>query len=127
MFQLLEEKVEQVFQMDAQILTEIIKRTASIKDEVVSIDEREDGLRCILNYGHTIGKTVMQLIPTHKVRLLITIRSRHRSFEQLFTIARRVRRYWHDVRDQTQHVHGSRTAVCLRSYHSMYSKLQLAS
>jgi 3-dehydroquinate synthetase len=64
LFQLLEEKVEQVFQMDAQILTEIIKRTASIKDEVVSIDEREDGLRCILNYGHTIGKTVMQLIPT---------------------------------------------------------------
>lgn len=62
MFQLLEEKVEQVFQMDAQILTEVIKRTASIKDEVVSIDEREDGLRCILNYGHTIGKLTTDLV-----------------------------------------------------------------
>src|SRR5208337_3014226 len=34
------------------------KRSCQIKAEVVSIDERESGMRAILNYGHTIGHAV---------------------------------------------------------------------
>jgi 3-dehydroquinate synthase len=36
----------------------IIKRSCEIKADVVSRDERETGLRAILNFGHTIGHAV---------------------------------------------------------------------
>jgi 3-dehydroquinate synthase len=37
------------------VLEDVVRRCAEIKAEVVSADEREGGLRAILNYGHTIG------------------------------------------------------------------------
>ncbi len=40
---------------DSEVLTHIIRRSCEIKAEVVTTDERESGLRKILNYGHTIG------------------------------------------------------------------------
>jgi len=36
----------------------VIKRSCEIKAEVVSKDEREAGLRSILNFGHTIGHAI---------------------------------------------------------------------
>ncbi len=36
-------------------LTQVIKRCCEIKAEVVMADEREGGLRRILNFGHTVG------------------------------------------------------------------------
>ena len=41
-------------------LTEIIYRAAAIKAGVVALDEREDGLRRILNFGHTLGHGLEQ-------------------------------------------------------------------
>ena len=41
-------------------LTEIIYRAAAIKAEVVRLDEREEGLRRILNFGHTLGHGLEQ-------------------------------------------------------------------
>ncbi len=41
-------------------LTEIIHRAAAIKAEVVAKDEREGGLRRILNFGHTLGHGLEQ-------------------------------------------------------------------
>lgn len=41
-----------------EVLTEIIIRCISIKAEVVADDERDTGLRMILNFGHTIGHAV---------------------------------------------------------------------
>jgi 3-dehydroquinate synthase len=40
---------------DEEALTAIIYRAAAIKAEVVAADEREGGLRRILNFGHTVG------------------------------------------------------------------------
>ncbi|MBQ8509186.1 MAG: 3-dehydroquinate synthase [Clostridia bacterium] len=40
---------------------EMIARCMKIKAEVVSTDERDTGLRAILNYGHTIGHAVEKL------------------------------------------------------------------
>lgn len=40
---------------------ELISRCIRIKADVVSKDERESGLRMILNYGHTIGHAVEKL------------------------------------------------------------------
>ena len=41
-------------------LTEIIHRAAAIKAQVVVADEREAGLRRILNFGHTLGHALEQ-------------------------------------------------------------------
>ncbi|MEW6601032.1 MAG: 3-dehydroquinate synthase family protein, partial [Nitrospirota bacterium] len=39
-------------------LIHVIRRSCEIKAEVVSKDEREGGLRAILNFGHTIGHAI---------------------------------------------------------------------
>jgi 3-dehydroquinate synthase len=39
-------------------LIHVIKRSCEIKADVVSKDERESGLRAILNFGHTIGHSL---------------------------------------------------------------------
>jgi len=41
--------------LEAEVTTEAIRRSGSLKAMVVSEDERESGKRMILNYGHTIG------------------------------------------------------------------------
>ena len=41
--------------LDDQPLTHLIARCCQIKADVVAADEREGGLRRILNYGHTVG------------------------------------------------------------------------
>lgn len=51
----LERSVPQLLRRDAGILEQIIGRSCEIKAEVVGQDEREQGLRAILNFGHTIG------------------------------------------------------------------------
>ena len=43
---------------DEDVLAELIQRNCRIKAEVVAADEREAGLRAILNYGHTIGHAI---------------------------------------------------------------------
>jgi 3-dehydroquinate synthase len=40
---------------DPVLLGDVIRRSIELKGEVVGADERESGLRVILNYGHTIG------------------------------------------------------------------------
>ncbi len=54
-FRFLEDNREKALNLDRHALEHIIKRSCEIKAEVVSGDEREGGLRAILNYGHTIG------------------------------------------------------------------------
>ena len=54
----LEKKRAAVMAYDEEALRFIIKRSCEIKAEVVSKDEREGGLRAVLNYGHTIGHAV---------------------------------------------------------------------
>ncbi|XP_074306368.1 3-dehydroquinate synthase, chloroplastic-like [Silene latifolia] len=43
---------------DATALTYAIKRSCEIKAEVVSLDEREEGVRLTLNFGHTFGHAI---------------------------------------------------------------------
>jgi 3-dehydroquinate synthase len=47
--------------LDLQLVNEILRRSAQAKVAVVSQDEKEAGLRAILNYGHTIGHAVESL------------------------------------------------------------------
>ncbi len=57
-FEFLEKNIEKIFDLDKKTLSFLIKRSCEIKADVVSKDERESGLRAILNYGHTIGHAV---------------------------------------------------------------------
>lgn len=45
-------------ELDAGWLTQVIRRNIEIKAAVVQADEREAGLRRILNYGHTLGHAI---------------------------------------------------------------------
>ena len=55
LFAYLEANLERLLARDARALSHVITRSAAIKARVVSRDERESGLREILNYGHTFG------------------------------------------------------------------------
>ncbi len=58
LFDFLEARREKILKLDRDSITYIIKRSCEIKAEVVSTDERESGLRSILNFGHTIGHAI---------------------------------------------------------------------
>ncbi|MFC2009916.1 3-dehydroquinate synthase [Chloroflexota bacterium] len=58
LFTRLEKNIERILQRDKPVLEEIIGRTAAIKVAVVAEDEKDLGIRNILNYGHTIGHAI---------------------------------------------------------------------
>ncbi len=58
LFHTLELNKDRILNLDRKILIHVIKRSCEIKAEVVSKDERESGLRSVLNYGHTIGHAI---------------------------------------------------------------------
>jgi 3-dehydroquinate synthase len=55
MFAFLEKNLERLARRDALTLGQLIPRNVAIKARVVSRDERESGLREILNFGHTFA------------------------------------------------------------------------
>ena len=57
LFQQLEaaNRLDQYRLVPAELLETLVQRSCQAKAEVVSQDEKESGLRAILNYGHTIG------------------------------------------------------------------------
>lgn len=63
LFQMLEEagKLDRLSQVSPNLLAEILRRSAQSKVDVVSQDEKEGGIRAILNYGHTIGHAIESL------------------------------------------------------------------
>ena len=54
-FRFLEERAAGVRGLQADAIQHVIVRCCEIKADVVAADEREGGVRAILNYGHTIG------------------------------------------------------------------------
>jgi len=55
LFRLLDEGMGNVLAQESATVERIIADAVRIKAEVVSHDEREGGLRRILNFGHTVG------------------------------------------------------------------------
>ena len=54
-FEYLETNIAGILAMEPDVLTAIIRRSCELKAQVVELDEKESGLRAILNYGHTLG------------------------------------------------------------------------
>jgi 3-dehydroquinate synthase len=57
-FEYLEKNREKILALDPDAVGHIIRRSCEIKADVVSKDEREGGLRAILNFGHTVGHAI---------------------------------------------------------------------
>jgi 3-dehydroquinate synthase len=55
------EKLDSLANISPELLNAIITRSCQAKVDVVSQDEKEAGLRAILNYGHTIGHAIESL------------------------------------------------------------------
>jgi 3-dehydroquinate synthase len=55
LFMQLEAGVDRLLRRDPLLLEQVVARCCEIKAWVVEQDERESGLRAVLNYGHTLG------------------------------------------------------------------------
>lgn len=53
--------IDELLAADPATLARVVARCAAIKAEIVSADEREDGIRAYLNYGHTFGHAIEKL------------------------------------------------------------------
>ncbi len=51
----LEAKAQKLLDLDPEAAAEAVRRSVAIKARIVSEDEKEQGRRILLNYGHTIG------------------------------------------------------------------------
>jgi 3-dehydroquinate synthase len=57
-FDWIEANIPALNDCDATALTHAVKRSCEVKASVVAADEREGGLRAILNFGHTFGHAI---------------------------------------------------------------------
>jgi 3-dehydroquinate synthase len=57
-FCFLEENYKKILSLEQEALIHLVERSCEIKAMVVGADEREKGLRAILNFGHTIGHAI---------------------------------------------------------------------
>jgi 3-dehydroquinate synthase len=57
-FSWLEENIDKLLQKNEAALMRAITRCCEIKAQIVAVDEKEDGLRALLNFGHTFGHAI---------------------------------------------------------------------
>jgi 3-dehydroquinate synthase len=67
-FKWLEANLDAVLELERGALATAIARACEIKSEVVGLDEREAGLRALLNFGHTLGHAVELVGGLRRVR-----------------------------------------------------------
>jgi 3-dehydroquinate synthase len=61
LFATLEVELPRLLALEPQALLPVLERSCAIKAEIVARDERESGLRMLLNFGHTLGHAVEAL------------------------------------------------------------------
>lgn len=61
LFNFIEQNLHKIFDLESSTLNTIIERSVKIKVAIVEKDEKEAGLRMILNYGHTYGHALEKL------------------------------------------------------------------
>jgi len=55
---LIDNKMEQILSLDLEVLAKVVSTSCKIKSNIVEQDEKETGIRAILNFGHTIGHAI---------------------------------------------------------------------
>jgi 3-dehydroquinate synthase len=68
LFRLMERSSAAILACEPKILEQVVARSVALKAEVVGLDEREGGLRMILNLGHTVGHAI-ESVTRYKVLL----------------------------------------------------------
>ena len=58
LFRYMEQNADAILAGDPAALTRVVAASVRVKADVVSKDEKESGLRMILNFGHTIGHAI---------------------------------------------------------------------
>jgi 3-dehydroquinate synthase len=58
LFRLMERASGEILAREAKVLEQVVAQSVALKAEVVGLDEREGGLRMILNLGHTVGHAI---------------------------------------------------------------------
>ncbi|MEZ4330673.1 MAG: 3-dehydroquinate synthase [Myxococcota bacterium] len=58
LFAWLEDHIEDFLALEPEVVLHALERACAIKAEVVARDEREGGLRRLLNFGHTLGHAI---------------------------------------------------------------------
>jgi len=58
LFHYMEQHAEPILAGEAPSLTHVVTESVRVKAEVVGKDEKESGLRMILNFGHTVGHAI---------------------------------------------------------------------
>jgi 3-dehydroquinate synthase len=62
LFDFLEDNVEKILALDIAAIERLVIDSVDLKAAVVNQDEREEGLRKILNYGHTFGHALEKIL-----------------------------------------------------------------
>ena len=65
MFNFLEKNLRKALALNSRIIEELVYMSVVIKSDVVNQDEREKGLRRILNFGHTLGHAIEKCSDTY--------------------------------------------------------------
>ncbi len=68
LFEMVEVNLETILNLDIEMLIEMIARACANKADIVAKDEKEGGLRMVLNYGHTFGHALEALTHYKKYR-----------------------------------------------------------
>ncbi len=55
LFDDLEAHIDRIFSLDREVILRVQTRCAELKADLTSQDEKEAGIRIVLNYGHTVG------------------------------------------------------------------------
>ena len=57
-FEWIETNIERLIAREPEVLAHAVRRSCEIKAEIVALDEREEGPRALLNFGHTFGHAI---------------------------------------------------------------------
>lgn len=64
----IEERAQKVYDGDARALVGVVSRSASVKASFIASDERDEGRRAFLNYGHTFAHAIERIGGFESVR-----------------------------------------------------------
>lgn len=67
LYALVEDNLEKILSVDPELLQRIVQRCCEIKASIVGEDERDRGLRMILNFGHTVGHALEAALGYKKI------------------------------------------------------------
>ena len=68
LFEMVEENLDAILNLEDAMLIEMISSACVNKAEIVAKDEKESGLRMVLNYGHTFGHALEALTRYNRYR-----------------------------------------------------------